>query len=235
MWYSPQNPVSVYYVAWSVAFAHQCLILISVLVIRVTPTNPDTNPIPGSIWLRRKARIPGESAPRPALMCFLDVNHVLVGRPHHSLRSFQMMRHHLGPESEGKVDEDRGKGERRTEEGSQLQSLAWAARTFSEAEVWVYIIYSVRKWPVQLCLSNLQQFIKAFPESPEALKWQKEEIYFNLLFLFIYVWLRNVISSIKLTSTSLFVEMNRVSSVIFITFVFWQFHILNFSHGHSCI
>lgn len=45
MWYSSQNPVTVYYVVWSVAFVHWYLILISVLVIRVTPTNPAINQI----------------------------------------------------------------------------------------------------------------------------------------------------------------------------------------------
>lgn len=45
MWYSCQNPVTGYYVVWSVALAHWYLILISVLVIRVTPTNPATNQI----------------------------------------------------------------------------------------------------------------------------------------------------------------------------------------------
>lgn len=45
MWYSSQNPVTEYFVVWSVTLVHWYLILISVLVIRVTPTNPATNQI----------------------------------------------------------------------------------------------------------------------------------------------------------------------------------------------
>lgn len=48
-----------------------------------------------------------------------------------------MMRGRLGRESEGEVDEDDGKGERETENGSQLESMARAARTSSEVQVWI--------------------------------------------------------------------------------------------------
>lgn len=123
--------------------SHQYLILISVLVICVTPTNPDQPNHTGSIWLRREARIPGESAPRPAPTCVRFMDCVLRGRPLHSLWSSQMMRGHLGRESEGEVDEDGGKGERGTENGSQFESMARAARTSSEVQVW--IIYWMRR------------------------------------------------------------------------------------------